>query len=162
MRPTGSEERVMSDEFSSQTLSGVQIDSLTANEFAVELEGERISGVFRVTGLTPFKLDVKPSLTKIVRDPFKISKMVQRDPNSIFNRWLQETTRSREDIVRPTRRLAVVALDEGIETRRWEIIGAYITEVAYSEFNSGSRDLVEEVLTIMYERVEEVWPDPGV
>lgn len=153
----------MSDEFSSSlSSSGIQLDSLTANEFAVELEGERVSGVFRVSGLTPFKLDVKPSLTKIVRDPFRISKMVQRDPSSAFNRWLQDSTRSREDIVRPTRRLAVIALDEGLETRRWEVIGAYITEVAYSEFNSGSRELVEEVLTIHYERIEEVWPDPGV
>lgn len=142
--------------------AGVSLDSLTANEFAVEIEGERVSGIFRVSGLTPFKLDVKPSLTKIVRDPFKIAKMVQRDPNSAFNRWLQDSTRSREDIVRPTRRLAIVALDEGIETRRWEVIGAYITEVAYSEFNTGSRELVEEVLTVMYERIEEVWPDPGV
>jgi hypothetical protein len=142
--------------------AGVELDSLTANEFAVEIEGERVSGIFRVSGLTPFKLDVKPSLTKIVRDPFKIAKMVQRDPTSAFNRWLQDSTRSREDIVRPTRRLAVVALDEGIETRRWEVIGAYITEVAYSEFNTGSRELVEEVLTIMYERIEEVWPAPRV
>ena len=141
--------------------AGVELDSLTANEFAVEIEGERVSGIFRVSGLTPFKLDVKPSMTKIVRDPFKIAKMVQRDPNSAFNRWLQDSTRSREDILRPTRRLAIVALDEGVETRRWEVIGAFIVEVAYSEFNTGSRELVEEVLTVMYERIEEVWPDPG-
>jgi hypothetical protein len=146
---------------SAASSAGAELDSLTANEFAVEIEGERVSGIFRVTGLTPFKLDVKPSMTKIVRDPFKISKMVQRDPTSAFNRWLQDSTRSREDIVRPTRRLAIVALDEGMETRRWEVIGAFITEVAYSEFNSGSRELVEEVLTVMYERIEEVWPEPG-
>ncbi len=142
--------------------AGVALDSLTANEFAVEIEGERVSGIFRVTGLTPFKLDVKPSMTKIIREPFKIAKMVQRDPSSAFNRWLQDSTRSREDIIRPTRRLAVVALDEGIETRRWEVIGAFIVEVAYSEFNTGARDLVEEVLTIMYERIEEVWPDSAI
>ena len=142
--------------------AGVALDSLTANEFAVEIEGERVSGIFRVTGLTPFKLDVKPSMTKIIREPFKIAKMVQRDPSSAFNRWLQDSTRSREDIIRPTRRLAVVALDEGIETRRWEVIGAFIVEVAYSEFNTGARDLVEEVLTVMYERIEEVWPDSAV
>lgn len=140
---------------------GVALDSLTANEFAVEIEGERASGIFRVTGLTPFKLDVKPSMTKIVREPFMIAKMVQRDPNNAFNRWLQDSARSREDIVRPTRRLAIVALDEGLETRRWEVVGAYIVEVAYSEFNTGARDLVEEVLTIMYERIEEVWPEAG-
>ena len=142
--------------------AGVALDSLTANEFAVEIEGERVSGIFRVTGLTPFKLDVKPSMTKIIREPFKIAKMVQRDPSSAFYRWLQDSTRSREDIIRPTRRLAVVALDEGIETRRWEVIGAFIVEVAYSEFNTGARDLVEEVLTIMYERIEEVWPDSAI
>lgn len=140
---------------------GVAVDSLTANEFAVEIEGERASGIFRVTGLTPFKLDVKPSMTKVLREPLKIAKMVQRDPNNPFNRWLQDSTRSKEDIIRPTRRLAIVALDEGVETRRWEVIGAYIVEVTYSEFNTAARDLVEEVLTIMYERIDEVWPDSG-
>lgn len=159
---TEARENVMTQErISEASPGGVSIDSLTANEFAVEIEGERASGIFRVTGLTPFKLDVKPSMTKIVREPFKIAKMVQRDPNNPFNRWLQDSHQSREDIVRPTRKLAVVALDEGIETRRWEIIGAYVVEVAYSEFNTGANDLVEEVLTIMYERVEEVWPDAG-
>lgn len=149
------------DLISEASPGGISIDSLTANEFAVEIEGERASGIFRVSGLTPFKLDVKPSLTKIVREPFKIAKMVQRDPENPFNRWLRDSNQSREDIVRPTRRLAIVALDEGIETRRWEVIGAYIVEVAYSEFNTGARDLVEEVLTVMYERIEEVWPASG-
>lgn len=148
----------MADELISQaSRAGMTVDSLSAHEFAVEIEGERASGIFRVSGLTPFKLDVKASMTKLAREPFKLAKMVQRDPANPFNRWLQETARAREDIVRPTRQLAIIALDDGVETRRWTVNGAYITEVAYSDFNSASGELVEEVLTILYESIEESW-----
>src|SRR5215207_9059774 len=106
--------------------AGVAIDSLSANEFALEIEGERVTGVFRVSGLIPFKMDVKPSLNKLVRDPFKIAKMAQRDPNLPFNKWLYETFTSKDDIVRPRRELAIIAIDDGVETRRWTVKGAYI------------------------------------
>ena len=133
------------------------VDSLSANEFAVELEGVRVSGIFRISGLSPFKLDVKPTLTKRIKDPFKLTKMVQRDPENPFNRWLRETTSSRDDIVRPTRTLAIIALDDGVETRRWIIKGAWIADVAYSDFNSGSSELIEETLTLYYEDIEDRW-----
>jgi hypothetical protein len=138
--------------------SGVTIDSLSANEFAVELDGERAAGIFKVSGMTPFKLDVKPSLTKIVREPFKISKIVQRDPALPFNVWVRETLAARDDIVRPERAVAVIALDEGVETRRWIFTGAKIVQISYSDFNSGSGELIEETLTIMYEDCTESWP----
>jgi hypothetical protein len=35
------------------------IDSLSANEFAVEIDGERVSGIFKISGFHSFKLDVK-------------------------------------------------------------------------------------------------------
>jgi hypothetical protein len=139
------------------TTSGTQIDSLSANEFVVEIEGERVSGIFRVSGLTPFKLEVKPTLTKRVKDPFKLTKMVQRDPEHPFNRWLRDTTAARDDIVRPVRTLAVIAIDDGVETRRWVIKGAWIAEVSYTDFNSGSRELIEETLVIHYEDIEDYW-----
>lgn len=134
-----------------------QIDSLSANEFAVELDGARVTGIFRVTGLIPFKLDVKPTLTKRVRDPFKLTKMVQRDPENLFNRWVKDTVAARDDIVRPTRQLAVIAIDDGTEIRRWLIKDAWIAEVSYSDFNSGSSELIEETLVIYYEDIEEQW-----
>ncbi len=134
-----------------------QIDSLSANEFAVELDGERVSGIFRVSGLAPFKLDVKPTLTKRIKDPFKVTKMVQRDPENPFNRWLRETTAARDDIVRPTRTLEIIALDDGVETRRWIVKGAWIAEVTYSDFNSGSSELIEETLTLHYDDIEDRW-----
>ena len=152
----------MTDEvISPASPAGVEIDSLTANEFAVEIDGERVSGIFRISGLTPFKLEVKPTLSKQLREPFKIAKMVQRDPQNVFNRWIQESYRDREDIVRPTRNLSVIALDEGVESRRWNIKNAYITEINYSDFNSASGELVEEVLTLMFAGIDEAWPNQG-
>jgi hypothetical protein len=149
----------MAEELISQASpAGTEIDSLTAHEFAVEIEGARASGIFRVTGLTPFKLEIKPTLTKLVREPFKIAKMVQRDPQNPFNRWVKESHEAREDIMRPVRNLSIIALDEGEETRRWNVTGAYITEISYSEFNSSSSELVEEVLTVMYEQIDQIWP----
>jgi phage tail-like protein len=135
------------------------VDSLCANEFAVELDGERVSGIFRVTGLVSFKLETKTSTQmKILKEPFKIVKMVQRDGNNAFNRWLRESVTAKADIVRPTRTVAVLAIDDNVETRRWTANGAWISEVAYSEFNTGSAELVEETLTIQYETIEESWP----
>ena len=148
----------MADETISTASPAAQaVDSLSANEFAVELEGVPAAGIFRVSGLVTFKLDVKPSLTKVVRDPFKIVKMVQRDFDLPFNRWVRETVGARDDIVRPLRTLEVVALDDGIETRRWKIIGAWISEISYSDFDSGSSELIQETLVIQYEDVEETW-----
>lgn len=144
----------MADE--TKTLA-VHIDSLSANEFEVLLDGVRLQGVFRVSGLLPFKLEVKPSLTKLVREPFKLAKMVQRDPELPFNRWLRDTVASRDDIVRPTRTLEILAVDDGRETRRWTVTEAWISEISYSDFNTGSSDLVEETVTIHYDDIEEKW-----
>ncbi len=146
----------MADE---NTSLAIRIDSLSANEFAVLLDGERVQGIFRVSGLLPFKLEVKPSLTKLVRDPFKLSKMVQRDPNLPFNRWLRETIAARDDIVRPTRTIDLLAVDDGVEIRRWTISDAWISEINYSDFNSASSDLIEETLTIHYDDIRETWQD---
>ncbi len=133
------------------------VDSLSANEFAVLLDDERVQGIFKVSGLLPFKLEVKPSLTKLVRDPFKLSKMVQRDPTLPFNRWLRDTIAARDDIVRPTRTLAILAEDDGEEIRRWTVTGAWISEISYSDFNSSSSELIEETLTIRYDDISETW-----
>jgi hypothetical protein len=137
--------------------AGQALDSLSANEFAVELENERAAGVFRVSGLITFKLDVKPSLTKIAREPFKLVKMVQRDPQLPFNRWIRETAQAKDDIVRPMRTLDIIALDDGTETRRWKVKGAWISEISYSDFDTGSSELVQETLTIYYDEIEEGW-----
>jgi hypothetical protein len=134
-----------------------QLDSLSANEFVVEIDGERVTGVFRVSGLTPFKLDVKPSLIKSVQEPFKIMKMVTRDAQSPFNLWLRATIDAREDIVRPTRTVTILGIDEGTETRRWIVSGAWIAEVNYSDFNTASSELVEETLVIHYDSIETHW-----
>lgn len=134
------------------------IDSLSANEFVVEIDGERVDGIFSVSGLIPFKLDVKTtSALKNVREPFKITKMVQRDPANVFNRWLRDTVEAKADIVRPKRTLAIIAIDDGVEVRRWTADGAWISEVAYSEFNSGSGALIEETVTVQWDDIEETW-----
>jgi hypothetical protein len=139
------------------TQGGQQIDSLSANEFTVELEDQRLSGIFRISGLAPHKFEVKPSLTTRVRDPFKLTKMVQRDPQNPMNVWLRETIAAREDFVRPTRTLSIIALDDGVETRRWIVKGAWISEVSYSDFNSGSSELIEETLVIQYSDIDQLW-----
>jgi hypothetical protein len=134
------------------------IDSLSANEFVVEIEGEKVGGVFRIAGLVSFKLDVKgTSALKNMKEPFKIVKMVQRDPQNAFNRWLVETVTAKADIVRPKHTLAIIAVDDGVEIRRWTVNGAWISEVAYSEFNTGSGDLIEETITIQWDEIEETW-----
>jgi phage tail-like protein len=137
------------------------LDSLCANEFAVEVEGEKIPGIFRVSDLTSFKLDTGGSALKIVSEPFKITKMVQRDGNSVFNRWLRETVNAKDSAKRPTRTVAVMAIDDGVETRRWTVNGAWISEISYSDFNSGSFEMVEETVTIHYDSIDESWPVTG-
>ncbi|MBN8637707.1 MAG: phage tail protein [Anaerolineae bacterium] len=134
-----------------------QIDSLSANEFQVYLNEDVVPGVFRVSGFIPFKLEVRPGVSKVVREPFKLAKMVQRDPALPFNRWLQETLAGKQDIVRPTRTLIIVALDDGVESRRWTVTGAWISEISYSDFNSASGELVEEVVTIHFDDIQETW-----
>jgi phage tail-like protein len=143
----------------SQDSTGLKaIDSLSANEFVVEIDGERIEGIFSVTGLVAFKLEVKgTSAMKILKDPFKITKMVQRDPENAFNRWLRETVSSKADIIRPKRNLAIIAIDDGIEVRRWTASGAWISEVSYSDFNTGSGALVEETVVIHWDEMDETW-----
>jgi hypothetical protein len=138
-------------------MSMAQIDSLSANEFQVYLNEDVVPGVFRVSGFIPFKLEVRPGVSKVVREPFKLAKMVQRDPALPFNRWLQETLAGKQDIVRPTRTLVIVALDDGVESRRWTVTGAWISEISYSDFNSASGELVEEVVTIHFDDIQETW-----
>jgi phage tail-like protein len=144
---------------SNQTVSGLQaIDSLSANEFVVELDGERVEGIFTVTGLVSFKLEVKnTSAMKILKEPFTITKMVQRDPETPFNRWLRDSVAARADIVRPKRTLTIIAIDDGVEVRRWTVTGAWISELSYSDFNTGSSELVEETATIHWDDLEETW-----
>lgn len=138
----------------------VAVDSLVANEFKVEINGETILGVFRVGGLTTFKLDMQGGETaaKQVRPPLQLVKMVQRDANNVFNKWLRETIGTGPGHSRPRRTLSVVAVDDGIETRRWTAKGAWISEVSYSQFDTGSSEMVEEIVTIYYDELQESWP----
>jgi hypothetical protein len=126
------------------------VDSLQSNEFAVELEGVVVSGIFRVSGLTTFNLSAQAHTLFLI-------KMVQRDATLPFNRWLKESMEAPKSGPRPTRTLAVLAVDDGEETRRWMIEGAFITSVQYSEFDTASGELLEEIITIQYASVTEQW-----
>ncbi|GAB4574580.1 MAG: hypothetical protein Kow0077_21850 [Anaerolineae bacterium] len=123
------------------------IDSLSANEFQVEINGTVVEGIFSVRGLTSFMLDGD-------LPPLVISKMVQRDPNNPFNVWTRETLKGK----RAARDVAIVAMDEGEETRRWVYRKAHITAINFSDFDSGRSELVEEQITIKAAKVEEIWP----
>jgi hypothetical protein len=128
-------------------------DSLVGSEFYLELNGEAVSGVFRVEGLTSYRL----TPTGPENAPIVVAKMVERDGNIPFNRWLRATVESDSPDGRPSRTLSVVAVDDGEETRRWTLRGAKITEVSYHTFDTGSGELVEERVTVTYEELEEQW-----
>jgi len=135
--------------------SAVQIDSLIANEFAFEINGESVNGVFSVTGLTTFATDDDGNR---IKPAFEVSKMVQRDGNNTFNTWLRETMDTRDGDERPRRDVTVVAVDDGVVTRRWTAKGAWIKAVNYSRFDSSSFEMIEETFTIAYDDIEEEWP----
>lgn len=137
------------------------LDSLSANEFALEIDGQRAPGILAVQGLVSFSIDMASTQPKLEHPPLYIQKLVQRDPNLPFSKWIQETIAARTDIVRPQRTLVVVALDDGTETRRWTIRNAYITRIAYSDFDTGTSQLIHETLTLHHEGVEEVWTWKG-
>jgi phage tail-like protein len=136
----------------------IAVDSLVANEFEVEIDGEKLLGVFRVSGLTPFRIEVQSAETAHrIHEPFQLVKMVQRDGNSPFNKWLRESVATKSG-PRPRRTVSVVAIDDGQETRRWTLRGAYITQVSYSSFDTASSEMVQEIITLHYDEVEETWP----
>ncbi len=135
------------------------LDSLAANEFAVEVDGQPVTGILRISGFFSFKLEVKTTNTlKKKEEAFKLVKMAQRDGNNPINRWIRESTAAGTDIVRPTRTVTIKAMDDGVETRCWTIKDAWISEVGYSDFNTSSGEIMEETLLIQYEDVEESWP----
>lgn len=135
--------------------TNVQIDSLIANEFAFEINGEQILGVLRISGLRTYALD---EAGQRIKPPFEVSKMVERDGNSPFNRWLRETLAARDSEEKPRRDVAVVAVDDGVVTRRWNAKNAWIQAVHYSDFDSGSFEMVAETFVIGYDDIEEEWP----
>src|SRR5574340_428014 len=99
----------MTDEF-----SGIKaIDSLSANEFQIEIDGEVATGIFGVSGLHIRSVDLTAG--RLVHQPLIITKMVQQNPTLPFNRWTRETLANPTSKV--TRQIAVVALDDGVETR---------------------------------------------
>lgn len=135
------------------------IDSLVANEFEVRIDDELISGIFGISGLVTFKLDVRVTTAlKKMQEPFTIKKMVHRDPYAPFNRWIRDTFAAQDDIVRPTRTVVITAVDNDVPIRRWTVKGAWISQVSYSDFDSGSSEMVEETITIQYKDIEESWP----
>lgn len=132
-------------------------DSLTANEFAVELDGTAVDSVLRVAGLTSLNLSVAENAVAAITEPIEMTKLVERDPESAFNAWVKESVNAKESPTRPTRTLTVVAVDDDVRTLSWTFNGAWISRVGFSAFDSGSAELVEETLTIHYESVDVVW-----
>ena len=138
----------------------VAVDSLVANEFQIQIDNKPMLGVFRVDGLVTFKLNDKGER---VYEAFRIIKMVQRDANNPFNSWLRETLVPNSN--KPRRTVTILAVDDGVETRRWTVKGAWIQEVTYSAFDTASHDMVEEIVTIRYDAIEESFtasPDLGI
>jgi len=140
----------MMDEF-----TGIKaIDSLSTNEFRVELDGETATGIFSVSGVCVRCVDLTSG--KLVSRPLTLTKMVQQDVHLPFNRWTRETLANPTSKV--TREVAIVALDEGAETRRWVYKNAWISDISFSDFDKGHETLIEERLTIQHSGVAEIWP----
>lgn len=131
----------------------IELDSLVANEFTVEIDGQALTGIFGVQGFVPYQLHA-PTEPRVT-----ITKMVQRDAHNVFNKWLRDAETNGRNA---TRELAIVAVDDGVETRRWTLKGAYIVSVGYSDFDSASTEMVEERVTIGYSEVEHRWSASGV
>jgi hypothetical protein len=138
---------------------GIQaVDSLSANEFVVEVNGQRVSGVFAVSGLSSYHLKMQDGKPVGMDFPaITITKMVQQDPNLPFNQWTRETVAARGTRL-PTRDISIVALDEGVETRRWVYRNCWISAIHFSDFDTALDFLIEEKVTIQHGGVEEVWP----
>lgn len=126
----------------------VSVDSLQANEFHIELDGAVVTGVFRVSGLMSFNRAGGQS-------PVTLSKMVQRDATLPFNQWIRATLASPDEHI--IRTLDIVAVDDGEETRRWKLSGAYIVAIRYEAFDTSSTDLIEEIVTLGYDNIYEYW-----
>ncbi len=131
------------------------IDSLSANEFHVEINGEVATGIFGVSGIYTRHVDLTAG--KLIHQPVTITKMVQRNPKLPFNEWVSETLAHPTSKI--TREIAIVAMDDGVETRRWVYREAWISAVSFSDFDSGSEELVEERLVVQHSGVEERWPE---
>lgn len=138
-----------------ETSQRVMLDSLVSNEFAFEINGERVNGVLHIGHLVTFRLQEDG---KRLLPPFEVSKIVERDASSVFNTWLRETIAVRESASRPRRDVTIVAVDDGVVTRRWTARNAWIKEVRYSAFDSTSFEMVAETYVIAYDDMEDSWP----
>ena len=134
-----------------------EIDSLVANEFAVEVDGQAATGIFRISGLVSFRLESAQAAERTL-SPLRISKMIQRDPYNPFNTWIRDTFAAPAGADRPLRTVTLHAVDNGTPIRRWTLEGAWISQITYSDFDSASGEMVEEVLTIHYSDLIEGWP----
>jgi len=135
--------------------TGIQaLDSLSANEFRVEINGVAATGIFGVSGLHIRSVDLTAG--RLVNQPITITKMVQQDPDLPFNQWTRETMAN--PTAKVTREIAVIALDEDVETRRWVYRNAWISGIAFSDFDTSRHELIEERLTVQHTGVEEIWP----
>lgn len=138
---------------------GIQaVDSLSSNEFVVEIAGERATGIFSVSGLSSYSLKLEAGKpVGLEYPPLVITKMVQQDASLQFNQWTRETVAARGTRL-PTRDVAVVAMDEGVETRRWIYRNCWISNIEFSDFDTDKEFLIEERITIQHGGIEEVWP----
>jgi hypothetical protein len=138
-----------------ETTQRATIDSLVSNEFAFEINGTRVNGILQISQLVTLRLNADGTRSL---PPFEVSKIVERDANSAFNLWLRETLEGRNAGTRARRDVTVVAVDDGIETRRWTARSAWIQEVRYSTFDSASFEMVAETYIIAYDDIEDSWP----
>lgn len=131
-----------------------EVDSLIANEFSFEINGDIVSGVFHIKHFVLYATDEQGNR---IKPSFEVTKMVQRDSNRPFNQWHHETITARNSDEKPRRDVTITAIDDGVETRRWTAKNAWIQAIRYSDFDTGSFEMVAETYVIAYDDIEEVW-----
>jgi hypothetical protein len=128
------------------------VDSLISSEFAVEIDGKPVTGMFRVLNLVTFKR-VSGSL---MQPSFSLTKTVQHDSTLPMNVWLAENHQAVKSNGKvPTRDITIKAVDDGKVIRVWAFKGCFIDEVRYSDFDTSNFQLVEEIITISYKSMDE-------
>ncbi len=140
----------MTDMTEANTL--VTLDSLSANEFRVEINGETVEGIFRISGFKPFDFVNTGNPNTLT-----LTKMVQRNGNSVFNKWVRESIQTLGMDVNPTRTVEIVFVDDEEEVRRWALKNAFLVSLAYSDLDTARTELVEEIAIIQYAGVEITW-----
>lgn len=123
-------------------------NTLQANEFTVEIDGELIDSIVTCEAFTYLQGDAGGG-----RSSISMRKRVEDSPTTAFNRWLIETLAAPAADSRPCRTVVVTALNDGTPIRRWTFAGSKIMSIVQGGFEVDSYEFADEQVTIGYDRM---------